>query len=46
MEVQNFRMRKETFDFFCSKLEPALVAGEILVRQPLDVHTQVAVAPY
>ena len=30
--VQNLRMRKETFDFFCSKLDPTLVAGE-----PLDV---------
>ena len=44
--VQNFRMRKETFDFLCSKLEPTLVAEEILVRQPLDVQTQVVVALY
>ena len=44
--VQNFRVRKETFDFLCSKLEPTLVAEEIFVKQPLDVQTQVAVALY
>ena len=44
--VKNFRMRKETFDFLCSKLEPTLVAEKILVRQPLDVQSQAAVALY
>ena len=44
--VQNFWMRKETFDFLCLKLEPTLMAEEILVKQPLDVQTHVAVALY
>ena len=44
--VQNFRMRKETFDFLCSKLEHIMMAEEILVWQPLDVQTQFAVALY
>ena len=44
--VANFRMKKETFDFLCSKLEPTLAAEEINVRKPLDVQKQVAVALY
>ena len=44
--AQNFRMRQKTFDFLCSKLEPTLLAEEILVRQPLNVQTKVAVALY
>ena len=38
--VQNFQMRKETFEFLCSKLEPILNSKENIVRQPLDVKTQ------
>ena len=44
--VANFRMKKETFDFVCSKLEPTLAAEDINVRKPLDVQKQVAVALY
>ena len=44
--IENFRMKRETFEFVCSKLEPTLSADEKHVRKPLDVKTQVAVALY
>ena len=33
--VSKFRMRRETFEFLCPKLEPTLAAEEKHVKQPL-----------
>lgn len=44
--VENFRIDKNTFQWLCEKLRPALEPGQFCVRQPLTVEIKVAIALY
>lgn len=44
--IENFRMRRRTFEMLCNDLDDYLAPKEKIVRQPLGVQKQVAITLY